>query len=360
MQFVKVDDLKEGMRLAKPIYNKNGVLLYERDSKLSSQGIISVRNFGLLGIYVLEPAEPLPPMSQDDIEFEKFQAVAIFRIIDELKSILNTGRQHRMDAFADDIVRQFGRLDHKINFVQSLRSKADFIYRHSLNVAILCALISKQLQMRAPEQHELIIAAVLHDVGKLNVPDALINKKDRTPEDIYEMKSHEREGVRLAEDAFASTPNIKRMINQAFNEYDAFARGPKETSKLVDGARILVVANDYDKMTAMSNYQDPKSEIAALKFLRAHPEMYDIGVVKALENSVNFLVEGCSVQLTNGETGLVVTPNKTDLLRPVILSFATNMIIDLSDKNGKYADVEISDVMKTLDNRAIVKDPAKS
>ena len=70
MLFVKTEDLKAGMRLAKPIYNKNGVMLYDRNSKITSQGIISVNNFGLIGIYILEPAEPVPPMSEDDIEFD--------------------------------------------------------------------------------------------------------------------------------------------------------------------------------------------------------------------------------------------------------------------------------------------------
>ena len=59
MLFVKTEDLKPGMRLA--------------------------NNFGLIGIYILEPAEPVPPMSEDDIEFERFQAMSIF----EIKEILD-------------------------------------------------------------------------------------------------------------------------------------------------------------------------------------------------------------------------------------------------------------------------------
>ena len=45
MLFVKREDLKTGMRLARPIYNNNGVLLFERNSKLTQQGIESIRNF---------------------------------------------------------------------------------------------------------------------------------------------------------------------------------------------------------------------------------------------------------------------------------------------------------------------------
>lgn len=57
MLFVKVDELKPGMRLGKPIYNKNGVLLYDRDTKLTMQAIYGIKNFRLLGLYILEPAD---------------------------------------------------------------------------------------------------------------------------------------------------------------------------------------------------------------------------------------------------------------------------------------------------------------
>ena len=69
MKFVRTEDLKAGMRLAKPIYNKKGVLLYERNSALTAPGIASAKNFGLIGVYILEPAEPLPPLSREDLEF---------------------------------------------------------------------------------------------------------------------------------------------------------------------------------------------------------------------------------------------------------------------------------------------------
>ena len=113
MIFVKREELKIGMRLAKPIYNKKGVLLYERDSKLTMQGIESVKNFGLIGIYVLEPAEPLPPMSEEDIEFERFQSIAEFTIEEELKNMQKNHKQSGLRLFVDKIISNYGRLDHK-------------------------------------------------------------------------------------------------------------------------------------------------------------------------------------------------------------------------------------------------------
>ena len=79
MQFVEIKDLKPGMRLAKPIYNKMGVMLYDRNSFLTMSGIKSIENFGLIGLFTLEPAEPLPPISQEDLEFEQFQVIYIDR-----------------------------------------------------------------------------------------------------------------------------------------------------------------------------------------------------------------------------------------------------------------------------------------
>lgn len=350
MKFVKADELKVGMRLAKPIYNKKGVLLYERDSKLTTQGIASVKNFGLIGIYILEPAEPLPPMTIDDIAFEKFQSVAVFTIVDELNYILQNGRQSKLTVFAESIIKEYGRLNHKINFVQNLRSKEDFIYKHCLNVAILSAMITHKLGLKYEDQRDIIIASLIHDIGKLNVPRALLDKKDRTEEDKYEIKRYEQDGVRLSEDAYASTPNIKRIVSQAFNEYDDFSRGDKEGTRGVLGARVLVVANDYDKMTAMSNYMEPKSEIATLKYLMKHTEMYDPQIVEALVSSINFLSNGCCVELSNGEKGLVVQANDRDVLKPMVLNFRDNSIINLAFDDS----LEVKDIMKTLDNRYVM------
>lgn len=87
MQFVRSQDLKPGMRLAKPIYNKMGVLLYERNTKLTLQSINSIDNFGLIGIFILEPAEPVPPLSKEDLEFEQFQTIYMFKLKDR-KSVV--------------------------------------------------------------------------------------------------------------------------------------------------------------------------------------------------------------------------------------------------------------------------------
>ena len=96
MLFIPAGEIQTGMRLAKPIYNKNGVLLYERNSPLTTQSINSIQNFGLIGIYILEPAEPLPPLTKEDLEFEQNQTVYMFH----LKECFNAIQKNKsIDSF---------------------------------------------------------------------------------------------------------------------------------------------------------------------------------------------------------------------------------------------------------------------
>lgn len=355
MLFVKNDDLRVGMRLAKPIYNKKGVLLYDRNSKLTDQGIDSVKNFGLIGLYILEPAEPLPPMSEEDMEFERFQTVAVFQIQDELQSILSSKKAPKLQVINADIIRHYGRLKKKINFVQNLRSNDDYVYKHSLNCAMLCAMIAHAMNVRIDEQTDSVTAAILHDIGKLTAPKELKDKGTNLNDgDKAMMASYERKGAEIIESVFSAQPGLKRIVSQACNAAQSYAaKGtiPIALEKLVMPARILIVADAYDTLTAMSDVQEPASEIAALRYLQEHPEIYDPKVVEGLVLSINFLTNGCCVELNNGDKGLVIAGNDKDVLKPMVLCFGTNTIIDLAWDNSGIA---VKDVMKTMDNRCVI------
>ena len=74
-------------------------------------------------------------------------------------------------------------------------------------------------------------------------------------------------------------------------------------------------------------------------------------------NSIDILYPGVCVELTNHDKGLVIAENDRDILRPMILSFSKNEILNLnSDK--VYKDVQIANIMKTMDNRIKV-DPER-
>lgn len=352
MKFVKTDNLKEGMRLARPIYNKQGVLLYERDSKLTKQGIISVRNFGLIGLYVLEPAEPLPPMNADDLEFERFQTMAGFLIQEELEKIMINKKQTKTHTIASMIIRNFGHLDKKINFYQNLRSREDYVCKHCLNVAILCTMMTHALNVKLDEQLSTVIAAMVHDIGKIALSPAIVEGDEINDEQRERLYVAEVKAYEIIEKAYADGSMIRRICAQAQRIQGELRGGDKLGSKAVMGAKILTVADAYDSLTAMKLGAEPTSEVKAIKYILDHPEVFDPHVVDALIRCINILSPGVSVELNTGEKAMVLRENPHNLLRPSLLSFSDNSVIDLFEPT--YDDLEIVDIMKTLDNRYIM------
>ncbi len=351
MIFVKQDKLKTGMRLAKPIYDKKGVLLYERDTKLTRQGIESVQHFGIIGLYILEPAEPLPPISEEDIEFERFQMMSTFIIKDEWAAIRSGKNPSMLTTLVGQIMKNYGKLDHKVNFVQSLRSDEDYWYKHSLNVAILCALIGNQMHLKAAEMNDLITAALVHDIGKLDIPPEYRGEAAGEEAGQDEIAKYESAGHKYLDSTFSSSPYVKRICQQSYRALNDIRKGRHDgNTKLINGAKILMAADTFDMKTAMKDYRAPSSEISAIRYLMNNSEYFDITVVDGLINSINILIPGATIELTDGEKGLVIAENEEDVLRPIVLTFSTNTVIDLSHN----AVVSIKDVMKTMDNRCII------
>lgn len=353
MLFIKSMDLKVGMRLARPIYNKTGVLLYERNSKLTNQGIASIKNFGLIGIFILEPAEPVPPMTQLDIEFERFQAINVFAIQEEMQRIIQTKKTAKMQVIAANIIRAYGHLDKKINFIQNLRSKEDYVYKHTLNVTILCALITHVLNVKIEDQLDTVVSAIVHDVGKLLIPKSTSEIATSTDQDKEIKRRCELAGFDLIEQISSSNLNIKRICVQSEKALYNLEKGKAQDSKLVIGAKILMVAETYDTMTAMKYEKDPSSEVTAIRYLLEHPDVFDVEIVNALIKSIHILSPGTCIELNTGEKGLVIADNPENILKPVVLCFGDNHIIDLSN-DWIYGDMHIKDIMKTMDNRHIM------
>lgn len=97
-----------------------------------------------------------------------------------------------------------------------------------------------------------------------------------------------------------------------------------------------------------------ESEVKALQEFYDYPGLYDPKVVEALIKSVNILFAGVSVELNTGDKALILAENPQDVLRPMVLNFRDNTILDLSLRSN--AKIKIVDITKTLDNRYVMDD----
>ena len=356
MQFIRTKDLKPGMRLAKPIYNKMGVLLYDRDSQLTIPAINSIENFGLIGIYILEPAEPLPPLTREDLEFEQHTTIYMFKLREILDQLSTAKKPEKLPELVADIVRRYGNLNHRINFNQNLRSADDFIYKHSISTAILSAILSKKLRYDQEAQVCMVTAALLYNIGYLKVPRAILEKEDNLSQDErnlvqsalengYDLLRPEYNEYGLPE---ASLKIVKHFI---FSAKDA-GTSNKESSILQMSA-ILGIADTFDQLTAMSLQRPPMSEIMAMRYLESKPNIFPKTLVNALAQCIHIAPKGASIDLSNGNKGIILAENSTDYIHPLILQLSDNKIYDLSDPAIDKR-IKIIDIMKTMDNRVAI------
>lgn len=357
MLFVKTENLKPGMRLAKPIYNRMGVLLYDRNTSLTPQGISSIQKFSLIGIYILEPAEPAPPLSEEEIRFEQFQTIYMFRLRDELDKIGSGNSPDKLHDLAVNILKEYGSIDHRIHFSQNLRSSGDFVYKHGLSVATLCALISHKLNFIYEEQLALVQAALLYDSCYLNPESDLL---EQTTEDSAKFQtqlcSAREHSFQLLQPQY-NPYHLPQMTLEVLREM----AHPSNYKDAPDAAghdwllatRVLCVADLFDNMTAMQYGAEPRSEVMAIRYLMEFPNYYSPEVVEALGECIHILPQGACIDLSTGEKGMILESNPADYMHPLILKFSDNEIYDLSNPHVSE-DLEIEDIMKTMDNRIAI------
>lgn len=354
MLFVRTEELRPGMRLAKPIYNKNGVLLYERNSRLTIPGINSVRNFGLIGIYILEPAEPVPPFSKEDLEFEQAQTVYMFKLRDIFEKIYKRTTPDKLPALVEDIFLRYGALDHRVNFNQNLRSADDFMYKHAISTSILTTLISQHISMSEENRKALIAASLLYGFGYSFVPRTILEKNtelSKGDEDILQLGLEKGVSyLRVFHDEFPFLPKALSIVEYYILSSNPTRKIENPSDDILLLAEILKAARQFDLLTGMSLGHEPESEIIAMNSLREQTGTYNETIIAILAQCIHIVPAGASVDLSTKDKAVVLVENPRDYLRPVILRLSNNQIYDLSDPEISNQ-IQIVDIMKTMDNR---------
>jgi len=141
-----------------------------------------------------------------------------------------------------------------ILFVLSL--KDTITHQHSERVKNWTELIGKELHLNDEELRELMQSASWHDIGKLTIPDNILNKAGKLTEEEYQlMKSHPMKGYELAKD-FHFLKNYTDVIRYHHERY--YGKGYPDRLKgerIPRNARIMAIADSFDAMTATRPYR---------------------------------------------------------------------------------------------------------
>lgn len=169
-------------------------------------------------------------------------------------------------------------------FARTIDAKDKYTNGHSARVAHYSVEIAKRLGMSEEEQERIYYIALLHDIGKIGIPDAILTKPDKlTPEERELIKQHPTIGGEILKD-FTSLEGIGDGARYHHERYDG--TGYNEGLKGEDipyFARIICVADSYDAMSSVRYYQGTLSTEIIVKELReGSGTQFDPEIVKVM------------------------------------------------------------------------------
>jgi HD-GYP domain-containing protein (c-di-GMP phosphodiesterase class II) len=164
-----------------------------------------------------------------------------------------------------------------------MQAKQPSLHEHSSHVAELAVGVARRFGLSAVEVDEVARAAELHDVGKVGVPDAILNKPGRLdPQEWEFMRQHTILGERILNAATALRP-VARLVRSSHERWDG--TGYPDQLKGIEiphGSRIVAVCDAYEAMTADRTYRPALSPAAATEELRSGAgTQFDPDVVEA-------------------------------------------------------------------------------
>lgn len=148
----------------------------------------------------------------------------------------------------------------------TIDAKDKYTKGHSSRVAEYALNIAKRMNKSEKEQQEIYYLGLLHDIGKIGIPDGIINKTSRLTDEEYKLiKTHPIIGAEILEN-ISEMPELVRGARWHHERYDG--RGYPDGLKgdeIPEAARIIGVADAYDAMTSKRSYRDmlPQSIVRA-------------------------------------------------------------------------------------------------
>lgn len=200
----------------------------------------------------------------------------------------------------------------EIDTLRRIKTYDEYTYLHCLNVARLSVNLGKKLGLSERSLLDLAWAALLHDIGKLNVPLEILNKvKKFSADELAVMQSHPLEALT----AFAKTQTVTlerlRRLSAAFEHHQRYdLKGyPRVSRKLQlhPYSRIVAIADTFDAMTTDRIYQRRVLPDVALKILaQGFGTIFDPVALQAFITSMGAYPVGTLVRLSDQRLAVVI------------------------------------------------------
>ena len=221
--------------------------------------------------------------------------------------------------------------------LEELKYGTEGVVTHSLNTAVLAGAIAIDNGFEKKDVEELVIGGMLHDIGKLYIDPAVLNKKGRLNEKEYEiMKTHAEEGYKKLCENKGVTQNVRFMAFQHHENNDGSGY-PKRLkgNQILWEARIIHVVDVYEAMTAKRCYKDSMLPGDVMEFVMGrYATMFDIKAMDMFLRTIPAYKKGDLIRLSDGSRCQLLESNPINSLRPLVVDLETMKVIDLyQDRN---------------------------
>jgi len=207
--------------------------------------------------------------------------------------------------------------------VARLKSKDEYTYMHSVAVCALMINLARTLELNEMLVKELGLAGLLHDLGKMAVPDPVLNKPGKlTDEEFAEVRQHPQRGYDLLVENPDAPAIAAEVVLHHHEKYDGtgYPHGLKG-EEISLHARMAAICDVYDAITSNRPYKDgwaPAESIARMLEWEGH---FDPKLLDAFVRSIGIYPVGTLVRLRSNRLGLVVAENKREPTHPKVKAF---------------------------------------
>ncbi len=208
-------------------------------------------------------------------------------------------------------------------WLTQLKKKDEYTAQHSLNVCMLSIVLGRHIGLPEGELRNLGICGMMHDMGIMLIPSAIVNKtSELTEEESVIMKTHTTLGAELLK---SSKDMFHGAIETALTHHERI-RGQGYPRGLTDAkvsyySNIIAIVDTYDALTSDRSYRKGMTHLEATQVLYQQAgEYFDHVLVSKFIESLGVFPPGCYVQLSDDRVALVLEANDESKLRPRVLT----------------------------------------
>ncbi len=236
-----------------------------------------------------------------------------------------------------------------------LKTKDDYTYMHSVAVCALMIALGKQLGLTGADLKEVGLAGLLHDVGKMMIPDDILNKPGKLTDEEFEIiKGHPLKGWELLHGSPDITATALDVCLHHHERVDGKGYPHKLSGdKLTFFARMGAVCDVYDALTSNRCYKNGWEPADTIRKMAEWKDgHFDERVFQAFVKTIGIYPSGTLVRLKSGRLAIVLEQTEKSLLMPIVKVF-------FSTKSNEPILPEMVDLSRSQESIASAEDPIK-